>query len=48
MCIRDSSRPEHPYTQKLFLAAPIPDPDRQEERREDRRRLAEQLAEAGA
>ncbi|MFF2053474.1 ATP-binding cassette domain-containing protein [Leifsonia sp. NPDC058194] len=43
-----TSRPEHPYTQKLFLAAPIPDPDRQEERREDRRRLAEQLAEAGA
>ena len=40
-----TSRPEHPYTQRLFLAAPVPDPDRQTERREDRARLlAEQRA----
>jgi peptide/nickel transport system ATP-binding protein len=32
--------PEHPYTQKLLLAAPVPDPQRQKERREARRRLA--------
>jgi peptide/nickel transport system ATP-binding protein len=43
-----TSQPQHPYTQKLFLAAPVPDPERQEERREDRRRLADQLAKAGA
>ena len=24
------ARPEHPYTQRLFLAAPVPDPDHQE------------------
>ncbi|MDY7526551.1 MULTISPECIES: ATP-binding cassette domain-containing protein [unclassified Cryobacterium] len=42
-----TSRPEHPYTQRLFLAAPVPDPDRQTERREDRARLlAEQRAKA--
>ncbi|MEB0003079.1 ATP-binding cassette domain-containing protein [Cryobacterium sp. 10I1] len=42
-----TSRPEHPYTQRLFLAAPVPDPDRQTERREDRARLlAEQRAQA--
>lgn len=34
-----TARPEHPYTQRLFLAAPVPDPDRQELRRADRRRL---------
>jgi ABC-type glutathione transport system ATPase component len=28
-----TARPEHPYTQKLFLAAPIADPDLQAERR---------------
>lgn len=35
-----TARPEHPYTQRLFLAAPVPDPDRQEQRRADRQRLA--------
>ncbi|MEE1618615.1 ATP-binding cassette domain-containing protein [Brachybacterium sp. J153] len=44
--------PEHPYTQRLFMAAPVPDPDRQEQRRAERRRLlaiqAEQDAQAGA
>jgi peptide/nickel transport system ATP-binding protein len=33
--------PEHPYTQRLLLASPVPDPDRQEQRRADRRRLLE-------
>ncbi|MBF4562190.1 ABC transporter ATP-binding protein [Microbacterium sp. VKM Ac-2870] len=32
-----TSRPQHPYTQRLFMAAPVPDPDRQEERRAARR-----------
>jgi ABC-type oligopeptide transport system ATPase subunit len=34
-----TARPEHPYTQRLFFAAPIPDPDRQEIRRQERRDL---------
>jgi len=34
-----TSHPEHPYTQRLFMAAPIPDPDRQEQRRRERREL---------
>jgi ABC-type glutathione transport system ATPase component len=33
--------PEHPYTQRLFMAAPIPDPDRQAKHRADRLRLVE-------
>ncbi|WP_411709869.1 ATP-binding cassette domain-containing protein [Arthrobacter sp. B10-11] len=44
--------PEHPYTQRLLLASPVPDPDRQEQRRADRHRLLEiqrqQLEQAGA
>jgi ABC-type glutathione transport system ATPase component len=35
-----TSRPQHPYTRRLFLAAPLPDPARQEQRRAERRRLA--------
>jgi ABC-type glutathione transport system ATPase component len=35
-----TSRPQHPYTQKLLLAAPVPDPVQQEQRRAERRRLA--------
>jgi peptide/nickel transport system ATP-binding protein len=31
--------PEHPYTQKLLMASPVPDPDRQQVRREERKRL---------
>jgi len=31
--------PEHPYTQKLLMASPVPDPDRQAKRREERRAL---------
>ena len=37
-----TSRPEHPYTQRLFLAAPVADPVLQEQRRADRRRLIEE------
>ncbi|MBT2498589.1 ABC transporter ATP-binding protein [Agromyces sp. ISL-38] len=36
-----TSDPEHPYTQRLLLAAPVPDPIRQEQRRADRSRLIE-------
>jgi ABC-type glutathione transport system ATPase component len=36
-----TARPQHPYTQRLFLAAPIPDPVAQEHRRSERRRLLE-------
>jgi peptide/nickel transport system ATP-binding protein len=47
-----TARPEHPYTQRLFLAAPVPDPVLQEQRRADRRRLLavqeEQNEQAGA
>lgn len=41
-----TARPEHPYTQRLFLAAPVPDPDRQEQRRAERERLIQIQAEA--
>jgi peptide/nickel transport system ATP-binding protein len=34
-----TSDPEHPYTQRLFMAAPVPDPLRQEQRRAERARL---------
>ena len=37
---RSPADPQHPYTQRLFLAAPVPDPDRQAQRRAERRRLA--------
>jgi ABC-type glutathione transport system ATPase component len=36
--------PQHPYTQRLLLASPVPDPDRQAERRDARRRLARATA----
>ena len=32
-------KPTHPYTQRLLMASPVPDPDRQAVRREERRRL---------
>lgn len=41
-----TARPEHPYTQRLFLAAPVPDPVRQEQRRAERRRLVLEQREA--
>jgi ABC-type glutathione transport system ATPase component len=34
-----TSRPQHPYTQRLFLAAPVPNPDEQQRRRAERRAL---------
>jgi peptide/nickel transport system ATP-binding protein len=34
-----TSHPQHPYTQRLFLAAPVPDPDEQRERRAARSAL---------
>lgn len=37
---RVTARPEHVYTQRLLLAAPVPDPDRQRVRREERAALA--------
>ncbi|WES63071.1 ATP-binding cassette domain-containing protein [Microbacter sp. GSS18] len=43
---RVTSHPEHPYTQRLFMAAPVPDPDKQEERRAARRAML--AAEASA
>lgn len=45
---RVTSRPEHPYTQRLFMAAPVPDPDKQEERRIARRALLDAEASASA
>ncbi|RNG18009.1 ATP-binding cassette domain-containing protein [Streptomyces botrytidirepellens] len=35
-----TTRPQHVYTQRLMLAALVPDPDRQRDRREQRRGLA--------
>lgn len=35
-----TSEPEHPYTQRLLLAAPVPDPRLQEQRRAARKRLS--------
>ncbi|MFS0713928.1 ATP-binding cassette domain-containing protein [Microbacterium sp. 2P01SA-2] len=43
-----TARPEHPYTQRLFMAAPVPDPDRQEERRAARRAFLSSEAARGA
>jgi ABC-type glutathione transport system ATPase component len=34
------SDPQHPYTQRLLAAAPVPDPDEQQARRAERARLA--------
>jgi ABC-type glutathione transport system ATPase component len=38
--------PQHPYTQRLLLAAPVPDPAEQEQRRAQRQRLIGQQSEA--
>jgi peptide/nickel transport system ATP-binding protein len=43
-----TSHPQHPYTQKLFLAAPIPDPVAQEHRRAERKKFAQTLQAQGA
>ncbi|MGY1773145.1 ATP-binding cassette domain-containing protein [Blastococcus sp. SYSU D00813] len=42
---RVTSTPEHPYTQKLLLAAPVSDPVAQRARREERQRRTRQEAE---
>ena len=34
-----TAEPRHPYTQRLFMSAPVPDPKLQRERREARRKL---------
>lgn len=39
-----TSRPEHPYTTRLMLAAPTPDPDAQAQRREERRAFLASVA----
>jgi ABC-type glutathione transport system ATPase component len=39
-----TSAPTHPYTQRLFLAAPVPNPDHQQERRIARRALLDAQA----
>ncbi|SEF00046.1 peptide/nickel transport system ATP-binding protein [Streptomyces sp. 3213] len=39
-----TTTPQHPYTKRLLLAAPVPDPARQAERRAERQRLAAAMA----
>ncbi len=34
-----TTNPQHPYTQRLMMAAPVPDPDEQARRREERHQL---------
>jgi ABC-type glutathione transport system ATPase component len=43
-----TAKPRHPYTQRLFMAAPVPDPDKQEIRRIERRELLDAEASQGA
>jgi peptide/nickel transport system ATP-binding protein len=42
-----TAAPEHPYTRRLMLAAPVPDPHRQELRRVERQRFLTAEREAG-
>jgi peptide/nickel transport system ATP-binding protein len=43
-----TSTPSHPYTKRLLLAAPVPDPRRQADRRAARQAFAREQAEAAA
>jgi len=43
-----TSHPVHPYTQRLFMASPVPNPDHQETRRRERRKLLDAQAAAEA
>lgn len=45
--LKVSKTPDHPYTQRLLMASPVPDPDRQAKRREERRALLAEQAAAG-
>lgn len=38
--LKVTQNPDHPYTQRLLLASPVPDPDRQAERRKARQEFA--------
>ena len=42
--LKVTQTPDHPYTQRLLLASPVPDPDRQAERRKARQEFAAQQA----
>ncbi len=43
-----SKNPDHPYTQRLLMASPVPDPDRQAKRREERKALLALQAQAAS
>lgn len=43
-----TENPDHPYTQRLLLASPVPDPDKQAERRAQRRAHAAAMAKEAA
>ena len=43
-----TEHPEHPYTQRLLLASPVPDPDKQAQRRTERRAHTAAMAAAAA
>ncbi len=43
-----SKNPDHPYTQRLLMASPVPDPDRQAKRREERKALLSLQAQAAS
>ncbi|MEY4714543.1 MAG: hypothetical protein RIQ37_873 [Actinomycetota bacterium] len=45
--LKVSKTPDHPYTQRLLMASPVPDPDRQAKRREERKALLAEQAAAG-
>ena len=47
-CDQVTARPQHPYTQRLFFAAPVPSPDEQAKRRAVRRALIDEQAAASS